>query len=118
MSDIPSAPHRSPEEDSAGPSQVEPQPPAEPQPPVPRWEHHRRIEADRIVAVSEGSELALFRWHLECGATVDVHQWLAARVAQGSSPIGGYYVKYDDGFETWELKDEFEAIYRRVATEA
>jgi len=92
---------------------------SEPAPPVvPRWEHHKRIEADRITGVSEGSELALFRWHLACGATVDVHQWLAARVAQGSSPIGGYYVKYDDGFESWEPKDEFEAVYRRVASEA
>ncbi len=118
MSDIPSVPRRSSEEDSAGPQAETGFSEPQPQPPVPRWEHHKRIEADRIIAVSEGSELALFLWHLECGAVIDVHQWLAARVAQGSSPIGGYYVKYDDGFESWEPAAEFEAVYRRVATEA
>ena len=89
-----------------------------PEPALPRWRPDGVVEADRITGVSEGSELALFRWHLACGATVDVHQWLAARVAPETSPIGGFYMKFADGFENWSPASLFEASYARIATEA
>jgi len=90
----------------------------QPEPALPKWRADKIVEADRITGVSEGSELALFRWHLACGATVDVHQWLAARVAPETSPIGGFYIKYADGFESWSGGEAFEAGYSRIASEA
>jgi len=85
---------------------------------LPRWESFAHVSADQIAEVLEGSELVLFRWQLACGLIVDVHPWLAGRVAPNTPPTGGYYIRFDNGFETWMPTEEFDAVYRRVATEA
>jgi hypothetical protein len=86
------------------------------QPVLPRWQSHKSVSADRITGVVDGEGQVLFRWHLACGLTVDVGEWLASRVPSGVSPIGGYYVLYEKGgYESWSPGDVFDAGYTREA---
>lgn len=84
--------------------------------PLPKWQSHKVVEAAKITGVSEaelstGRQDVIFVWHLEGGYKVDVREPLAIRVTRGQSPIGGYYVRYPDGFESWSPADAFEAGY-------
>ena len=87
--------------------------------PIPRWQSHKIVVADKIVKVTIrpfGEALVkddtFTDWHLECGAVVHVpHE---ARRRGGPFPEGGYYVKYEDGFESWSPAEVFEKGYTRM----
>lgn len=84
---------------------------------LPRWQSHRQFAGDKIVAVAErhvGIHIRPERWTLACGAVIDVSTELAARVPRNRAPIGGYYVRYDDGFESWSPAEPFESGYTRL----
>ena len=81
---------------------------------LPRWQSHKEVLADKIVAVEDGNGPVLMRWRLACGILIDVGAALAARPA-GRPVLGGYYVRYEDGFESWSPAEPFEAGYTRTA---
>lgn len=87
----------------------------EPLPMLPRWQCHKIVEGDRIVEViMEGEQ---WRWRLACGITVDVSPALYARVPpEVYSANSGYYVVYDDGYESWSPAGAFEAGYSRLGS--
>lgn len=87
---------------------------------LPRWQSHKVVEADKITGVTEGDAATgvLFRWHLACGAKVDVGELLATRVPRGMQTVGGYFVQYPDGYRSWSPADAFEGGYTRVAADA
>lgn len=92
-----------------------------PKPPVlPRWRSHKIVSADKIIGVQAPPDTygaVVDRWVLECGIVVDVHRELAAR-AQGQILIGGYYVRYADGFQSWAPAAAFEEGYTLLDDDA
>ena len=82
---------------------------------MPRWQSHKIVEADKIVG--DQTDLEGFPgfgncWLLACGIVVMVHYDLQKR--GGSDPIGGYYVRYEDGYESWLPAKAFEEGYSRI----
>lgn len=76
---------------------------------LPRWQCHKQVSADKIVRVEVGL------WHLASGFVVLLTPALIARVPVGTSPVGGYFVRYDgDSFESWSPGQAFEDGYTRL----
>jgi len=84
---------------------------------LPRWQSHKVVGADKIVAVCDESPSMTGHWDLLCGASVPVSLELAHRVPEGLSSLGGYYVRYEDGFESWSPAEAFERGYTRMEGE-
>lgn len=85
---------------------------------LPEWQSHKKVLGDRIER-EEVKGLALegrvrHQWFLRCGAIIDASDELQRRVPATVSPIGGYYVRYEDGFESWSPAKAFEEGYTKV----
>jgi hypothetical protein len=93
--------------------------PPDPLPMLPRWQSHKIVEGDRITEVLNVPEAGgdvTRRWRLACGIVVDVSHALAARVSPNVySATDGYYVLYEDGYESWSPAKAFEEGYSRLA---
>jgi hypothetical protein len=78
---------------------------------LPRWQSHKIVAADKIVHVlfSRGFP---DRWELACGVIVGVSEDLKMRGDE--FPVGGYYIRYEDGFESWSPMKAFEEGYTRL----
>ena len=81
---------------------------------LPRWQSHKIVAADKIVAVIDESPSMHGHWDLLCGASVPVSLQLVHRVPEGTPAVGGYYVRYKDGFESWSPAEAFEKGYTRL----
>ena len=77
---------------------------------LPHWKSHKIVAADKIIKAWHSGT----RWDLTCGATIEVPQHLENRVPHGVDPLGGYYVRYEDGFESWSPAEAFEKGYTRL----
>jgi hypothetical protein len=74
---------------------------------LPRWQCHKEVFADKIVGSADvGRDL-----YLASGAFVRVQRELQTN---GRPIIGGYYVRYLDGYESWSPADAFEDGYTRI----
>jgi hypothetical protein len=88
--------------------------PPDPLPVLPRWQSHKIVEADRITEVLDTGTMT--RWRLACGVVVDVSGPLESRVPPDvHSATAGYYVLYEDGYESWSPAKAFEEGYSRLA---
>ena len=85
---------------------------------LPRWQSHKVVEADKIVEVSSRepsqSNGARIVWLLACGVRIHASDTLLNRVPKGLPSLGGYYVRYEDGFESWSPARAFEEGYTRL----
>jgi hypothetical protein len=83
---------------------------------IPKWQSHKIIEADKIVAVEITNEIGRdpWVWLLACGDRVYVSLALKNRVPVGVQELGGYYVRYADGFESWSPAQPFEEGYTKI----
>lgn len=79
---------------------------------LPRWQSHKEVRGDKIM--EEFRFGALLLWRLAGGAEVVVAGALSCRVPPGTSAIGGYYVLYADGYESWSPAKAFEDGYTRI----
>lgn len=86
----------------------------EPLPMLPRWQSHKIVEGDKIVEVIAILGPRVTRWRLACGIAVDVSDALYARVPSDIEATAGYYVLYDDGYESWSPAKAFEEGYSRL----
>lgn len=81
---------------------------------LPKWKCHKVVEAAKVVGVTFHDGAAL---HLGGGARERVgDEWLR-RNARGPVPesvVGGYFVRYEDGYTSWSPADVFEAGYTRL----
>ena len=73
---------------------------------LPRWQSHKKVWADKIVKIGEGAIL-----HLDCGGHREVPDNFFAR---GFPQVGDYYVRYEDGYESWSPTKAFEEGYTRI----
>ena len=82
---------------------------------IPRWQSHKIVEADKIVgfrARDVGEPLreddTFLDWVLKCGDVVHVSHEMRRRAPQPAErAVGGYYMRYEDGFESWHPGDTF-----------
>jgi hypothetical protein len=84
---------------------------------LPRWQSYKKVWGDKIIEerVSQIPEVVYVReWLLACGGLVQVSEALKNRVPEGMDPVGGYYVLYAGGFESWSPASAFEEGYRRI----
>jgi hypothetical protein len=85
---------------------------------IPQWQSHKKVWASKIINEYEreslGPDDSSITWELECGAKIHVSQKLFARLPEGGEGIFGYYVRYEDGFESWSPKEAFESGYTRI----
>lgn len=86
---------------------------------MPRWRSHKQVQGDKIVEIKQapadqerqhaGGDWLLL---LACGQTVTVgHE---AYVQRHKPLVGGYYVLYADGYESYSPAEPFEGGYTRV----
>ncbi len=80
---------------------------------LPRWQCHKQVSADRIVQLNRTPE-GRRAWVLAGGAVIEVSPDLAARAAKMTRDDLGYYVRYDDGYESWSPSKAFEDGYSRL----
>ena len=88
--------------------------------PLPQWQSHKKVWGDKIVEVrkeDDNEDQRLYRivWVLTCGGIIHTSQALRLRVPTGTDPIGGYYVLYSDGLESWSPKKAFEEGYTKIS---
>lgn len=87
---------------------------------LPRWKCHKVVEAAEIVAFWPTSirDIGQHQIHVQLPdgtrKQLNLPDAWASRVPPNASPIGGYYVRYEDGFESWSPADAFEAGYTRM----
>ena len=79
---------------------------------LPRWRSHKIVSGDKITGIS--TDNGIERWHLACGAVIEVNDMLRNRVPGGAFPVGGYLVVYEDGFRSWSPAEAFEGGYTRI----
>ena len=87
---------------------------------LPRWKCHKEVWGDRIKEIRElGPNDELFstedsglRWILDCGGRISVKRSLIGR---GRPVVGDYYVRYEDGYESWSPAKAFEDGYTRIS---
>lgn len=83
---------------------------------LPVWRCHKEVWAARITGWGEGflsgDDETLI---LEVGSDVQVSKALKARLPDGQAKnaVGGYYVRYADGYESWSPAKAFEEGYSR-----
>lgn len=87
---------------------------------LPQWQSHKKVWGDKIVNEYEDDQRESFgendsgiTWVLSCGIRIAVSHQLHARLPEGGEGIGGYYVRYADGFESWSPAKAFEEGYTR-----
>ena len=84
--------------------------------PLPQWQSHKRVWADKIVRAeiltTPQSKSVLLLWHLQEGGVIPLSPELKLR--GGDPAVGGYYVRYEDGFESWSPAEAFEKGYTRI----
>lgn len=84
---------------------------------LPRYRCHKVVEAMKITRVVEHTIEGRMRWMLldDEGHRVDVGaDWMERLPGPFDSPLGGYYVRYKDGYESWSPASEFEDGYTRI----
>jgi hypothetical protein len=87
---------------------------------LPKWKCHKIVEAAKIVALSgqpaSGARPARLALWFEGDEVVDVDQKFIHKAPSNDpqSLVGGYYVRYEDGYESWSPAAAFEAGYTRL----
>lgn len=83
---------------------------------LPVWKSHKLIFGDRILQVQHDPlQPGEIWWKLEGGGLVHVEKSLYARVPIGIPPAGGFFVRYEDGYESWSPAGAFEGGYTRIS---
>jgi hypothetical protein len=82
---------------------------------IPRWQSHKCVTADRIVLADYDVGTYDVVLRLACGVIVRPKRQLETN---GAPVIGGYYLLYDDGYESWSPAAAFENGYTRIGGDA
>jgi len=78
---------------------------------LPIYKCHKLVRAAKVIQWSRApGDEEPYVLTLDTGAVVKVP---ASRVPANQTPADGYYIRYEDGYESWSPKDVFEAGYTR-----
>lgn len=81
---------------------------------LPKYKSHKEVWAGKIAAIHyTGNGGALLQ--MEDEEVQDFIRVTPAYVAKHNPLVGGYYVLYADGYESWSPADAFESGYTRIA---
>lgn len=83
----------------------------EPDAELPLWQAHRTVRAAKILKISRVGNTGLYLLDLEDGLHVHVTY---SFVERHTPFVGGYFVRHNDGFESFSPKHAFEEGYRRI----
>lgn len=83
----------------------------EPDAELPKWQAHRIVGAAKIEKIERQGNTGLYLLHLEGGLHVHVTY---SFVERHTPFVGGYFVRHNDGFESFSPKHAFEEGYRRI----
>lgn len=79
---------------------------------MPRYRSHKEVWALKITGISAASTEAGALLHVEAPyAPLRVSE---AYLTKHTPKVGGYYVRYADGYESWSPAEAFEEGYTRV----
>lgn len=84
-----------------------------PLPPLPRYRCHKVVEAALIGKITLGPTIL----HLETGQTGATVKVSVEYLRKHQPEVGGYYVRYEDGYESYSPAAAFEAGYTRLTGE-
>ena len=76
---------------------------------LPRWRCHKLVDADRIEEIIHADGAVTLT--LSEGAQIVVTK---AWDRRHRPKVGGYFVRYDDGYESYSPAEAFDAGYTRV----
>ena len=80
---------------------------------LPRWKSHKEVHAFKITKIVENSEDGIAILHHDEGYFEPVR--VNREYMQKHNPqVGGYYVLYPDGYESWSPPKAFEEGYTRI----
>ena len=84
--------------------------------PLPQWQSHKKVWGDKIVRAygDAASPEPYVVWLLKCGEKIFPSYELLDRVPKGTDATGGYYVRYEDNFESWSPAKAFKKGYTRI----
>jgi len=75
------------------------------------WQSHKKVFANKITDLKQVDASGKGRIFLDNGGFVEVeHSWLAKHLPE----VGGYYVRYKDGYESYSPAKAFEEGYTKV----
>jgi hypothetical protein len=85
---------------------------------LPRWKCHKVVEAAKITGLTFPTpDDAALHFRDASSEPVDA-RWISRNLPDGSPDpfaiVGGYFVRYEDGYTSWSPADAFEKGYRRV----
>ena len=76
---------------------------------LPRYRSHKEVNAAKIDVITPNDNGST---SLVCGtATISVSR---EYVDKHGPQVGGYYVLYEDGYESWSPAEAFESGYTRI----
>lgn len=77
-----------------------------------RYRCHKIVEAAEIVSISGN------RVWMKQSDPIDVsNEWLSRFHPETSDGMGGYFIRYADGYESWSPTQAFEEGYTRITDE-
>jgi hypothetical protein len=80
---------------------------------IPRWRCHKEVHAAKIAALETREDGSAVIAPVGGGYTIHARPGWRERF-KGSEQDTGYYVLYDDGFESWSPSKAFEEGYTRI----
>jgi hypothetical protein len=89
-------------------------PPADQKIELPLWQCHKRVRAAKIVRVEWVVDSRRGYLVLDCGICVEVNSDYRSRCAGMTAGDLGYFVRYEDGHESWSPSKLFEEGYSRA----
>ncbi len=79
---------------------------------LPLWQCHKRVRAAKITEITPGRAVRSGQTlHFEESPPVSKHD---AWISKFEPKVGGYYVVYEDGYESYSPAKAFEEGYTRV----
>lgn len=86
---------------------------------LPKWRSHKVVQAAKIIGYTAARDGGSIGWTLELdgGSFVTVSSTFIVKVP-AAEPAGGYYVRYEDGYESWSPAKAFEEGYTLVVPES
>jgi hypothetical protein len=90
---------------------------------LPRWKCHKEVEAAKILRVEAGYDVAhnkdAFALVLINPEMTSGKGWVARVshdfIKKHNPQVGGYYVRYEDGYESYSPAEAFEKGYTRLS---
>ena len=75
-----------------------------------RYKSHKEVEAFKITSIQLSTPRKPIRLLGDSDIAVVGQAYMAKHVPQ----VGGYYVRYEDGYESWSPAEAFEEGYTKI----